>query len=108
MSARDLTAFVAGRYQTPLLDLTQYKLDTVPVMLSANRHLTQLRLSPLGRRGNHLILTTSDPSDPRPIEELRQRINMIVETVIIKYDKLVHQLSLANRTPVEIKSLFPK
>jgi type IV pilus assembly protein PilB len=108
MSAHDLAVFVAGKYQMPLLDLAQYKLDTVPAVLSANKHFAQLRLLPLGRRENRLILATSDPSDPKPIEELRQKMNVAIETVIVEHDKLVRQLSLANEAPVEIKSLFTK
>lgn len=108
MSAHDLAVFVAGKYQMPLLDLAQYKLDTVPTVLSANKHFAQLRLLPLGRRENRLILATSDPSDPKPIEELRQKMNVAIETVIVEHDKLVRQLSLANEAPAEIKSLFPK
>ena len=108
MSAHDLAVFVAGKYQMPLLDLAQYKLDTVPAVLSANKHFAQLRLLPLGRRENRLILATSDPSDPKPIEELRQKMNVAIETVIVEHDKLVRQLSLANEAPAEIKSLFPK
>ena len=107
MSAHDLAVFVAGKYQMPLLDLAQYKLDTVPAVLSANKHFAQLRLLPLGRRDNRLILATSDPSDPKPIEELRQKMNVAIETVIVEHDKLVRQLSLANEAPAEIKSLFP-
>ena len=108
MSAHDLAVFVAGKYQMPLLDLAQYKLDTVPAVLSANKHFAQLRLLPLGRRENRLILATSDPSDPKPIEELRQKMNVAIETVIVEHDKLVRQLSLANEAPAEIKSLFTK
>ncbi|MCT7315450.1 type IV-A pilus assembly ATPase PilB [Ralstonia sp. CHL-2022] len=108
MSAHDLAVFVAGKYQMPLLDLAQYKLDTVPAVLSANKHFAQLRLLPLGRRENRLILATSDPSDPKPIEELRQKMNVAIETVVVEHDKLVRQLSLANEAPAEIKSLFPK
>ncbi|GCB06221.1 type IV-A pilus assembly ATPase PilB [Ralstonia sp. SET104] len=108
MSAHDLAVFVAGKYQMPLLDLAQYKLDTVPAVLSANKHFAQLRLLPLGRRDNRLILATSDPSDPKPIDELRQKMNVAIETVIVEHDKLVRQLSLANEAPAEIKSLFPK
>ncbi|CAJ0705578.1 type IV-A pilus assembly ATPase PilB [Ralstonia holmesii] len=108
MSAHDLAVFVAGKYQMPLLDLAQYKLDTVPAVLSANKHFAQLRLLPLGRRENRLILATSDPSDPKPIEELRQKMNVAIETVIVEHDKLVRQLSIANEAPAEIKSLFPK
>ena len=107
MSAHDLAVFVAGKYQMPLLDLAQYKLDTVPAVLTANKHFAQLRLLPLGRRDNRLILATSDPSDPKPIEELRQKMNVAIETVIVEHDKLVRQLSLANEAPAEIKSLFP-
>nr|WP_311526483.1 type IV-A pilus assembly ATPase PilB [uncultured Ralstonia sp.] len=108
MSAHDLAVFVAGKYQMPLLDLAQYKLDTVPAVLLANKHFAQLRLLPLGRRDNRLILATSDPSDPKPIEELRQKMNVAIETVIVEHDKLVRQLSLANEAPAEIKSLFAK
>jgi len=108
MSAHDLAVFVAGKYQMPLLDLAQYKLDTVPAVLSANKHFAQLRLLPLGRREHRLILATSDPSDPKPIEELRQKMNVAIETVIVEHDKLVRQLSLANEAPAEIKSLFTK
>ena len=107
MSAHDLAVFVAGKYQMPLLDLAQYKLDTVPAVLAANKHFSQLRLLPLGRRDNRLILATSDPSDPKPIEELRQKMNVAIETVIVEHDKLVRQLSLANEAPAEIKSLYP-
>ncbi|WP_197330903.1 type IV-A pilus assembly ATPase PilB [Ralstonia syzygii] len=108
MSAHDLAVFVAGKYQMPLLDLAQYKLDTVPAVLSANKHFQQLRLLPLGRRDNRIIVATSDPSDPKPIEELRQKMNVAIETVIVEHDKLVRQLSLANEAPTEIKSLIPK
>lgn len=108
MSAHDLAVFVAGKYQMPLLDLAQYKLDTVPAVLSANKHFAQLRLLPLGRRENRLILATSDPSDPKPIEELRQKMNVAIETVVVEHDKLVRQLSLANEAPAEIKSLYAK
>ena len=108
MSAHDLAVFVASKYQMPLLDLAQYKLDTVPAVLAANKHFAQLRLLPLARRENRLIVATSDPSDARPIEELRQKMNVAIETVIVEHDKLVRQLNLANEAPAEIKSLFPK
>ncbi|MHA6911139.1 type IV-A pilus assembly ATPase PilB [Ralstonia pseudosolanacearum] len=108
MSAHDLAVFVAGKYQMPLLDLAQYKLDTVPPVLSANKHFQQLRLLPLGRRDNRIIVATSDPSDPKPLEELRQKMNVAIEAVIVEHDKLVRQLSLSNEAPAEIKSLIPK
>ena len=56
-----IARYPEGRQQSavmPLLDLAQYKLDTVPAVLSANKHFAQLRLLPLGRRENRLILAT--------------------------------------------------
>ncbi|WP_241227814.1 hypothetical protein [Ralstonia solanacearum] len=95
-------------YQMPLLDLAQYKLDNVPAVLSTDKHFQQLRLLPLGLRDDRIIVATSDASDPNPIEELRQNMNVAIETVIVDHDELVRQLSVANEAPAEIKSLIPK
>lgn len=95
MSAHDVAVFAADKFQLPLLDLSQYNLQNVPPVLAGNRQFHALRLLPLGRRDNRLILATSDPANTAPVEQIRQKFNLTVDLVVVEHDKLMRHVSTA-------------
>ncbi|WP_428851728.1 type IV-A pilus assembly ATPase PilB [Imbroritus primus] len=107
MSAHDVAVFAADKYQLPLLDLNQYNLQNVPPVLAGNRQFHALRLLPLGRRDNRLILATSDPANTAPVEQIRQKFNLSVDLVVVEHDKLMRHVSTAVDDSPEMRAVQP-
>ncbi len=105
MSAHDLAVFAADKFQLPLLDLAQYNLQAVPPVLAGNRQFHALRLLPLGRRDNRLIVATSDPGNPASIDQIRQKFNLMVDVVVVEHDKLMRHVSTAAEEAPELRAV---
>lgn len=107
MTAHDVAVFAADKFQLPLLDLTQYNLNNAPPVLAGNRQFHALRLLPLGRRDNRLILATSDPANTAPVEQIRQKFNLMVDLVVVEHDKLMRHVSTAAEDTPELRTAQP-
>ena len=107
MSAHDVAVFAADKFQLPLLDLSQYNLENVPPVLAGNRQFHALRLLPLGRRDNRLILATSDPANTVPVDQIRQKFNLTVDLVVVEHDKLMRHVSAAVDDSPEMRAVLP-
>jgi type IV pilus assembly protein PilB len=107
MSAHDLAVFAADKFQLPLLDLAQYNLESVPPVLAGNRQFHALRVLPLGRRDNRLILATSDPANTAPLEQIRQKFNLAVDLIVVEHDKLMRHVNAATDDTPEMRAVQP-
>lgn len=93
VSAAELAQLLADRYHRPLLDLAHFLPNTVPAVLANNKSLHALQLLPLARRDNQLVVATSDPSNSALFEQIRQKLNLSIEIVVVEHDKLLHLLA---------------
>jgi len=107
MSAHDLAIFAAGKYQLPLLDLSQYNFSKVPPALAGNREFHAHRLLPLGRRENRLVLAMSDPANQSGLDQIKQKYNLPVEVVVVEHDKLMKQVRSAGESLGTLKNISP-
>jgi type IV pilus assembly protein PilB len=95
ISAGQLAVFASRAFGVPLLDLAGFDLDQI------QRDLVDLKIAqarhvlPLHRRGNRLYVATSDPANLQGLEEIRFKLNLVVEPVVVENDKLaaiIHKL----------------
>lgn len=95
----DVLAKTLGRhYGYPMLDLTQFDFETLANLegdlLTANRGLEALILS---RRQDTLTVALADPTDQATLQQLKFRTQLLIDPIVVEYDKLINALGEQTR-----------
>ena len=88
ISAKDVALFAAQTFGVPLLDLQAVDLEQLPTNLLDVKLIGSKRVIPLQKRGNHLFVATSDPSNDQIFSELKFATGSVVEPVVVEEDRL--------------------
>ncbi|HVF63767.1 MAG TPA: type IV-A pilus assembly ATPase PilB [Casimicrobiaceae bacterium] len=88
MNAPQLALFAARAFGVPLFDLAAFDLDQVPKELFDAKMAATRRVLPLSKRGNRLFVAVSDPANLQALEEVRFKLNLVPEPLVVEDDKL--------------------
>ncbi len=88
VSALDLAQVLSVAFATPLIDLDALDPESLPRNLVDSKLSQKYRMLALAKRGNRLIIATSDPSDQEAAEKIKFTTQMGVEWIIAEFDKL--------------------
>jgi type IV pilus assembly protein PilB len=88
MNALEVAEFAAQSFGFPLLSLTAIDVAQLPHDVLDDKLLQSRRVLPLLKRGNHLFLATSDPSDQHVLHDIRFKTGLTVDPVVVEDDKL--------------------
>ncbi len=88
VSAADVAQISAEEFGTPVLDIDAIELDGDVTRLVQEKLIREHRALPLYRRGNRLFVAVADPTNLRPLDEIKFATGCQVEAVVVEDDKL--------------------
>jgi type IV pilus assembly protein PilB len=93
IDARGLAVFCAETFGYPLLDLSTFSVDALPVNAIDARLMQSQRVVALAKRGNKLSVALSDPTNSQALDQIKFQTEASVEPVIVAHDVLLALLS---------------
>ena len=91
--ARDLALAMSSAFSVPALDLDALDSKRLPVLLLNPAMCATLRLLPLSKRNNRLLVATADPTDQQALEKIKMATDCVVDWVVVEHDKLARLLA---------------
>ncbi|MCL1078762.1 type IV-A pilus assembly ATPase PilB [Parashewanella spongiae] len=88
VTARDLAQLGHQEYGTPLLDIAEFDLTSIPEEYLNRKLIERHRCLPLFKRGNRLYIAQSDPTNIAALEDFQFNVGMHTESVLVEDDKL--------------------
>ena len=85
----------------PLFDINTLDLEYAPRSAISEKLIRQHHCFPLYQRGNKLFLGVSDPTNEKPIDEIRFNSGLNIEIIIVEEDKLSTAIEQLLDTPGE-------
>jgi type IV pilus assembly protein PilB len=93
IDARSLAVFCAETFGYPLLDLSTFSLDALPVNAIDARLMQGQRVVALAKRGNKMSVALSDPTNSQALDQIKFQSEASVEPVIVPHDALLALLA---------------
>ncbi|MBM7071138.1 type IV-A pilus assembly ATPase PilB [Shewanella sp. 202IG2-18] len=75
-------------YGTPLLDINEFDLTSIPEEFLNRKLIEKHHCLPLFKRGNRLYIATADPTNIAALEEFQFNVGMHAEAILVEVDKL--------------------
>ncbi|WP_345870010.1 type IV-A pilus assembly ATPase PilB [Shewanella algae] len=88
LSARTIAELCYEEYGTPLLDLNEFDLNSIPEEFLNKKLIDKHRCLPLFKRGNRLYIATSDPTNIAALEDFQFSAGLHAEAILVEEDKL--------------------
>jgi type IV pilus assembly protein PilB len=88
LSAREIAELCYEEYGTPLLDLNEFDIASIPEELLNKKLIEKHRCLPLFKRGNRLYIATSDPTNIAALEDFQFSLGLHAEAILVEDDKL--------------------
>ncbi|MGE6436354.1 type IV-A pilus assembly ATPase PilB [Shewanella baltica] len=92
VSARAIAELCYEEYGTPLLDLNEFDLASIPEEFLNKKLIEKHRCLPLFKRGNRLYIGTSDPTNIAALEDFQFSAGLHAEAILVEEDKLAKAL----------------
>lgn len=92
VSARAIAELCYEEYGTPLLDLNEFDLASLPEDFLNKKLIEKHRCLPLFKRGNRLYIGTSDPTNIAALEDFQFSAGLHAEAILVEEDKLAKAL----------------
>ncbi|MGL4712826.1 MAG: type IV-A pilus assembly ATPase PilB, partial [Shewanella sp.] len=92
LSARAIAELCYEEYGTPLLDLNEFDLASIPEDFLNKKLIEKHRCLPLFKRGNRLYIGTSDPTNIAALEDFQFSAGLHAEAILVEEDKLAKAL----------------
>jgi type IV pilus assembly protein PilB len=93
IDARSLAVFCAETFGYPLLDLSAFRLDSLPANAIDVRLMQSQRVVALAKRGNKMSVALSDPTNSQALDQIKFQSEASVEPVIVPHDVLLALLA---------------
>lgn len=101
ITAGALARFCSEAFGHPLLDLLAIDLDGVPTDLIEPKNLATWKAVPLKKRGNHLFVAMSDPTNLQTINQIQFQTQMVVDPIVVEHDKLCALIDKLSTTSMQ-------
>lgn len=88
LSAREIAELCYEEYGTPLLDLAEFEVSSIPEDFLNKKLIEKHRCLPLFKRGNRLYIGTSDPTNIAALEDFQFSAGLHAEAILVEDDKL--------------------
>lgn len=92
ISARDIAELCYEEYGTPLLDLNEFDISSIPEEFINKKLIEKHKCLPLFKRGNRLYIATSDPTNIAALEDFQFSAGLHAEAILVEDDKLIKAL----------------
>lgn len=101
VSPIDLANVMSATFGAPLLDMDAIDLKRLPRDLVDMKTCLQFRVLPLSKRGNRVMVATSDPTDKQAAEKIQFATQLNVDWIIVELDKLTRALDSLGASAAE-------
>ena len=101
LTAADLAHAMSMAFSAPLVDLDAIDVSRLPKGLLDAKICQDYRIVVLNKRGNRLLVATSDPSDQKASEKIKFATQMGVDWVVAEYSKLSKLVAVTTETASE-------
>lgn len=88
LSAREVAELCYEEYGTPLLDLNEFDISSIPEAFLNKKLIEKHKCLPLFKRGNRLYIGTSDPTNIAALEDFQFSAGLHAEAILVEDDKL--------------------
>ncbi|ABV85741.1 type IV-A pilus assembly ATPase PilB [Shewanella pealeana] len=88
ISAREIAELCYEEYGTPLLDLNEFEIGSIPEEFLNKKLIEKHKCLPLFKRGNRLYIATSDPTNIAALEDFQFSAGLHAEAILVEDDKL--------------------
>ena len=88
ISAREIAELCYEEYGTPLLDLDEFDISSIPEAFLNKKLIDKHKCLPLFKRGNRLYIGTSDPTNIPALEDFQFSAGLHAEAILVEDDKL--------------------
>ncbi|WP_394203985.1 type IV-A pilus assembly ATPase PilB [Shewanella waksmanii] len=88
LSARTIAELCYEEYGTPLLDLDEFDVRSIPEDFLNKKLIEKHKCLPLFKRGNRLYIGTSDPTNIAALEDFQFSAGLHAEAILVEDDKL--------------------
>ncbi|KIO36830.1 type IV-A pilus assembly ATPase PilB [Shewanella sp. cp20] len=88
ISAREIAELCYEEYGTPLLDLNEFDISSIPEDFLNKKLIEKHKCLPLFKRGNRLYIGTSDPTNIAALEDFQFSAGLHAEAILVEDDKL--------------------
>ncbi|MCG9738534.1 type IV-A pilus assembly ATPase PilB [Shewanella insulae] len=88
LSARAIAELCYEEYGTPLLDLNEFDISSIPEDFINKKLIEKHKCLPLFKRGNRLYIGTSDPTNIAALEDFQFSAGLHAEAILVEDDKL--------------------
>ncbi|OEG75057.1 type IV-A pilus assembly ATPase PilB [Shewanella colwelliana] len=88
ISAREIAELCYEEYGTPLLDLNEFDVSSIPEDFLNRKLIEKHKCLPLFKRGNRLYIGTSDPTNIAALEDFQFSAGLHAEAILVEDDKL--------------------
>ncbi|WP_299810574.1 type IV-A pilus assembly ATPase PilB [uncultured Shewanella sp.] len=92
LSAREVADLCYEEYGTPLLDLNEFDIGSIPEEFINKKLIEKHNCLPLFKRGNRLYIATSDPTNIAALEDFQFSAGLHAEAILVEDDKLTKAL----------------
>ncbi|MEC4728393.1 type IV-A pilus assembly ATPase PilB [Shewanella sp. D64] len=92
ISAREIAELCYEEYGTPLLDLDEFDVASIPEDFLNKKLIEKHKCLPLFKRGNRLYIGTSDPTNISALEDFQFSAGLHAEAILVEDDKLTKAL----------------
>ena len=92
ISAREIAELCYEEYGTPLLDLNEFDIASIPEDFLNKKLIEKHKCLPLFKRGNRLYIATSDPTNIAALEDFQFSAGLHAEAILVEDDKLANAL----------------
>ncbi|GIU27350.1 type IV-A pilus assembly ATPase PilB [Shewanella schlegeliana] len=92
IDARKIAELCYEEYGTPLLDLNEFDINSIPEEFLNKKLIEKHKCLPLFKRGNRLYIATSDPTNIAALEDFQFSAGLHAEAILVEDDKLCKAL----------------
>ncbi|MCE9679886.1 type IV-A pilus assembly ATPase PilB [Shewanella sp. AS1] len=90
--AKQIAELCYEEYGTPLLDLNEFDISSIPEEFVNRKLIEKHKCLPLFKRGNRLYIGTSDPTNIAALEDFQFSAGLHAEAILVEDDKLTKAL----------------
>ncbi|BCX82664.1 type IV pilus assembly protein PilB [Methylomarinovum caldicuralii] len=91
----EIARTASQQFGVPLFDLNAMDMAQAPIDLVSDKLIQKHHVLPLFRRGNHLFVAVSDPTNFQGLDEIKFHTGLNTETVVVEEDKLAKAIDVA-------------
>jgi len=105
IDSNTLASVISNEEGIPLINIERLEISKLPPTLVDTLFLKNLKMIPLARRNDRLVLATSNPLDKTLLQKIEQRLKLTLDIVVVNHEKLMHILSIDTELKPELKTI---